>query len=161
MIAILLFLAQDVEVEGIDLVPNVLMIQEKLGQVTEILGIDLLLLGIELKHGQSFIPIDLVSWWASDIAARRMILELNLLMEEVQAEGTRIENTSMILRWIVSVIPSLHRYLSKLDILDRFEPCSEHKITQFFLIHSHMLVVVQKCLLLLFLFLFSALGLFE
>ena len=43
-------LTQYVKVESVDFVPNVFVIEEEFGDVTEVLSVNLLLLCIKLKH---------------------------------------------------------------------------------------------------------------
>ena len=50
VVAVRASLTQHVEVESVDLVPNVFVIKEEFCDVTKVLRIDLLLLRIELKH---------------------------------------------------------------------------------------------------------------
>ena len=50
VVAILASFTQYVKVESVDFVPNVFVIEEEFGDVTEVLSVDLLLLCIKLKH---------------------------------------------------------------------------------------------------------------
>ena len=50
VVAIRTALTQYVKVESVDFVPNVFVIEEEFGDVTEVLSVDLLLLCIKLKH---------------------------------------------------------------------------------------------------------------
>ena len=50
VVAVRTALTQYVKVESVDFVPNVFVIEEEFGDVTEVLGVDLLLLCIKLKH---------------------------------------------------------------------------------------------------------------
>lgn len=62
VIAVGLALTQDVKVKGVDLVPDVLVVKEEFGQVAQVLCVDLLLLGVEFKHREGLVPVDLVAW---------------------------------------------------------------------------------------------------
>jgi len=161
MVAISLPFTKNVKVEGVNLVPDVLMIQEKLGQVAQILRVYFLLLGIELKHRECLVSVDLISRRAPDIAACGMILKLNLLVEEVETEGACIEDSSMVLRRVVCVVPGFHRNLAELHVFNCLQTSCKHEVSQFLLVHTNVLIVVQELLLLFFLFFFPALGLFK
>ena len=50
VVAILAAFTQYVKVESVNFVPNVFVIEEEFGDVTEVLSVDLLLLCIKLKH---------------------------------------------------------------------------------------------------------------
>ena len=50
VVAVLAALTQYVKVESIDFVPNVFVIEEEFGDVTEVFSVDFLLLCIKLKH---------------------------------------------------------------------------------------------------------------
>ena len=50
VVAVRTALTQYVKVESVDFVPNVFVIEEEFGDVTEVLSVDLLLLCIKLKH---------------------------------------------------------------------------------------------------------------
>ena len=78
MVAISVALAQNVEVESVDLVPNVLMIQEKFRQVAQVLRVHLLLLGIKFEHRNLLVAVDLITGWTSHLTALRVSLELTL-----------------------------------------------------------------------------------
>ena len=69
MITIGLTLTEHVKVEGINLIPNVLVIEEKLGDVAQIFRVDLLLFCIKFKHAHCIISVNLVTRRAPDIAA--------------------------------------------------------------------------------------------
>lgn len=69
MVSISLAFTENVKVEGVNLVPNVLVIQEKLSQVAQILRVYFLLFSIKLKHRECIVPVDFISRRAPDIAA--------------------------------------------------------------------------------------------
>ena len=50
VVAVRTALTQYVKVESVDFVPNVFVIEEEFGDVTEIFSVDFLLLCIKLKH---------------------------------------------------------------------------------------------------------------
>ena len=62
-------LAEDVEVEGVDVVVQGLVIEEELGNETQVLAIGLLVLCVHLKHRDTVISVDLVAWWISNHAS--------------------------------------------------------------------------------------------
>ena len=62
-------LAEHIKVESVYLIPDVLMVEEKLGYVTQVLSVDLLLFGIELKHTHRLISVNLIAWRAPHITS--------------------------------------------------------------------------------------------
>ena len=122
VVAIWLTLAKDIKVESVDLIPNVLMIQEKLGDVAQVLRVNFLLFRIELKHAHCVIPVDLITWWTSRFTPLRVLLQLVLVYKVEETEGADVEHSAVVLWREVRVIPSFHRDISELNVLNRFEP---------------------------------------
>ena len=98
MVPIGLSFTEYIKVESVNLIPDVLMIEEKFGYVTQVLSVDLLLLCVELKHTNFIVAVNLITWRAPYIASLRVSLQLTLLCEEEQAEGTDVQRPAMVLR---------------------------------------------------------------
>ena len=90
VVAIRTALTQYVKVESVDFVPNVFVIEEEFGDVTEVLSVDLLLLCIKLKHWQSFVSVNLITRWTPDITSLRVRLQLKLVFKELESKGADV-----------------------------------------------------------------------
>ena len=74
VIAVGLAFTKHIEVEGINLIPNVLVIEEKLGDIAQVFRVNLLLLRVKLKHADLVISVYLITWRAPYVASLRVIL---------------------------------------------------------------------------------------
>ena len=84
MCATLIALAQDVEEEEVDVVVQGLVVQEELGQVTQVLAVHLLLLAIHLKHADAAVAVDLLAWRMLQLALAQVAQHLMPLLEEAE-----------------------------------------------------------------------------
>ena len=69
-------LTEHIEVEGVYVVVQGLVVEEQLRNETQVLAVSLLILCINLEEGDRIISIDLIAWWVSDQAALTMSDEL-------------------------------------------------------------------------------------
>jgi hypothetical protein len=90
MIARSIMLAEDIKVEGVNVVMKSLVIKEELRYQAKILAVSLLVLSINLKNRDSVISIDFISWRVPHSASLRMPDKLRLEGEEVETVLTDV-----------------------------------------------------------------------
>jgi len=90
-----------------------------------------------------------------------VILKLDLLVEEVEAEGACVEDAPMVLGRVVCVVPGFHRDLAKLHVFNCLQTSCKHEVSKFFFVHTNVLIVVQELLLLFLLVILPSLRLFK
>ena len=82
----LVSLAHDVEKEEVDVVVQRLVVQEQLGQVTQVLAVLLLLAPVNLKHANPVVPINLIPGRMEQLVLAQVALQLLLALEKLQQQ---------------------------------------------------------------------------
>ena len=129
VVAVRAALTQHVEVESVNFVPDVLVVEEEFRDVAKVLSVYFLLLRIELKHRQSIIPVNLVTWRTPHFTPLRVRFQLKLVFEEVETEGADVQNSAVILLWEVRMVPCFHCSFTKLDELDCLQASDLHEVS--------------------------------
>lgn len=122
MVPAAITLRDDVKEEGLDIVVKRLVVEEHLGEQTEVLAVDLVLTAVHLIDADVAVPVNLVAWRVSHLALEPMTLrhESTLhVLETVLADPKASIWDHAVLFRIRSLIPGVDIELAKADALDR------------------------------------------
>ncbi len=75
MTPVFVVLGENVEEERLDVVVQRLVVEEELGEQTQVLTVDLVRVAVHLEHGQVLAPVNLI---------RRRVVQTTLLLQEGQ-----------------------------------------------------------------------------
>ena len=120
--------AQHVEEEEVHVVVQCLVVEEELGEVAQVLAVDLLLLAVDLEVGQGHrvavpvlvrVPVDLVPRGVQLRDLLHVPLQLLLALEEAEVEFAEVElRHAVVLGREGREVPGVHLPLAQVDALD-------------------------------------------
>ena len=94
---IVLYLSEDIEEEGLHVIVERLVVQEHLGDETEVLAVRLFLTAIQLPHADAVgAAVDLVTGRVAQAALGRVVQQLTLVTEKLEAKLADIKCVEVI-----------------------------------------------------------------
>ena len=125
MATLVVALAHHIEQEGVCVVVQGLMVQEQLGQQTEVLGIHFVFTAINFEERNRIFPVDFIARRMFEVALSKMSFKTDPRLDEFQAELADVDaGEAHQLDGVRGEVPRLNTMATKLYQFNIFHSCN-------------------------------------